>query len=140
MSVPVPKPVLAKGEIRNRIASVMEHVPRYGFKGAARLALDAGVSRSALSRVLREHAEPSYALLARVASAIERQIGRPLDLRELAAEDGEYPTASVCALLGCPGCLPRAAYTEEDELREEYRGVLPGQWSSAPYQGRKEAA
>jgi transcriptional regulator with XRE-family HTH domain len=115
--------------IHNRIAAILIHCPRYAFMGLTRLATDAGVSKGAVSRLIRGERRPSYVLVTRVVAAIERELGRPLDLREVVREDENYPTASPCALAGCPGCLPNWAYDESDGLRPEFEGVPPGGWS-----------
>lgn len=87
----------------------MVHVNWYLFAPVARLARDAGVSHSALSRVLSGKAAPSFALAWKVARAIEKRLGAALpggrlDPRELFSVDGTYPTPSACELAGCPGC------------------------------------
>lgn len=38
--------------VHNRIAAVMAHTSRYAFKSESRLAADAGVSKSALNRLI----------------------------------------------------------------------------------------
>ncbi len=95
--------------IHNRLAPVMAHVNWYLFAPRMRLARDAGVSHSALSRVLSGQAAPSYTLACKVAGALEKRLGASLpdghlDPRELFSLDGIYPTASVCELVDCPGC------------------------------------
>lgn len=107
----------------NRIAAVMEHITHYYFQGQARLAADAGVSRSALSRLIAGKTAPSFAVAVAVTAALEKRLGRTLDPRELVSFDGRFPTASVCALCGCKGCMPYAAYDDDDRVRPEYRGI-----------------
>ena len=75
---------------------------------------------------------PTYRVLVRVARALERALGRRLDLLELVSIDGSYPTPSVCRLVGCPGCLPDAVFEDDGRLREEYRNVEPGEWEMPP--------
>ena len=87
----------------------MGHVNWYLFAPVTRLARDAGVSHSALSRVLSGRAAPSFTLACKVALALEKRLngalnGGRLDPRELFSLDGTYPTASACKLVGCPGC------------------------------------
>ena len=110
----------------NRIARVMEHVPTYSFQGQARLATDAGVSRSAVSRLLAGKAAPSFAVTVAVTAALERRLGLRLDPRELVSFDGNYPTDSVCELCGCRGCMPAAAYDADDRMKPEFRNLVGG--------------
>ncbi len=121
-------------KVHNRIRALMEHTTRYAFKGEARLAADSGVSKSALNRLLNGHSSPSFALVSLLTKALEQQLSnggepRRLDPRDLVSLDGTYLTPSVCALAGCRGCLPSAAYDEHEKLRPEYKDVKPGQWS-----------
>lgn len=95
--------------MRSRLEAVMVHVNWYLFAPVARLARDAGVSHSALSRVLSGKSAPSFTLAWKVARAIEGRLGETLpggrlDPRELFSLDGTYPTPSACELVGCPGC------------------------------------
>ncbi len=115
----------------NRIAAVMAHTTRYAFKGQSRLATDAGVSKSAISRLINGQSEPSYFLVNAITRALEQHLGRRLDPRELISFDGTYPTPSVCQLVGCANCLPNEAYDEHNRLKPDYRDVKPGQWSVA---------
>jgi hypothetical protein len=110
----------------NRIAAVMEHVSFYSFQGQARLAADAGVSRSAVSRLLAGKAAPSFSVTVAVTAALERRVGRRFDPRELVSFDGTYPTASVCELCGCRGCLPEVAYDAEARLKPEFHYLVCG--------------
>ena len=122
----------ARPILHNRIPAVMVHVSRYAFEGQARLAADVGVSRSTISRFLRGHTLPSYALVEAVARALSARAGRPLAPRELVSFDGTYPTPSTCALVGCRGCLPEQAYDSHGELLPEWREAKPGDWSRFP--------
>lgn len=122
-----PRPIT----VHNRIRTIMIHVPRYSFQGQARLAADAGVSRSTISRLLRGRTSPSFRLARAVTAALEKHLGRPLDPRELLSPDGSYPTPSGCDLTGCRGCFPDEAYDAEGNLRSEYEGLRPGDWSLA---------
>lgn len=88
----------------NRVAPIAAHIPWYGFRMQARLARDAGVSASALSRLLRGRVQPSLPVCWRITQALARRLGHPLDLSEVFSRDGTYPTPSVCALVGCRGC------------------------------------
>jgi len=116
----------------NRVRDVMEHVPWYTFKDQARLAADIGVAPSTVSRFLRGQTRPTFSMACALTGAVERRLGRRLDPRELISLDGRYPTANVCRLLGCPGCLPRRAYDAEGSLQPGFEGVAPGEWAVYP--------
>ena len=118
---------LRRATLQNRIHACLVHISRYSFEGQARLAKDAGVSRSTISRFLRGHTQPSYALVEAVAGALSARAGRRLDPRELVTFDGTYPTGSTCGLLGCSGCLLEIAYDGDGCLRAEWHGALPGE-------------
>ena len=113
----------------NRIAALMEHTTWYAFKGASRLAQDAGVSKSFISRLLRGQTSPFFVHVVRLTQALEKALGQRLDPREFLSLDGTYPTASVCQLAGCGGCLPAEAFDGEGNLQPQFRGIKPGQWS-----------
>ncbi len=115
--------------VRNRIGAVMAHTRRYAFRGESRLADDAGISRAALNRLVRGTSSPSFVHVVALTQALERALGRSLDPREVISLDGSYPTASVCELCGCRGCLPAEAYDDENRLRPEFKDLKPGQWS-----------
>ena len=115
----------------NRIATILAHIPRYAVQGPARLAYDIGVSRSSVHRLLTGEAAPSFALALAVLTALEKALGRRLDFRDLISFDGTYPTASVCDLCGCRGCLPPGAWDDEkDEVRPEFRGAKAKEWTT----------
>lgn len=107
----------------------MAHIPRYAFRPQARLAADAGVSRSAVSRFLSGESNPSFALAMAVIQALERHLGRRIDPRDIVGLGDDWPTPTACELCGCPGCLPQEAYTPDDRIRPEYRNLAPGRWS-----------
>ncbi len=116
----------------NRIRAVLAHTNRYAFSGEARLARDAGLSRSAVSRFLSGKSNPSFALVMAITRALEQQLGKRIDPRELISLDGAYPTPSVCKLCCCRGCLPKEAYAADDTLKPEYQNVRSGEWSLRP--------
>jgi transcriptional regulator with XRE-family HTH domain len=118
--------------VHNRVLALMAHTTRYAFKGESRLAADSGVSKSAVCRLINGQSSPSFALVCALTKALEKHLGKSLDPRELVSFDGSYPTPSVCELVGCKGCLPQEAYDEHDVLRDEFRGIKPGQWSPQP--------
>ena len=122
-------PLISNAPVSNRIRTLMMHAPRYSFQGQARLASDAGVSRSTISRLLGGRINPSFRLAQAVTSALEKSLKRPLDPREILSPDGTYPTPSGCELAGCRGCMPEEAYDKEGRLRPEYRDLRPGDWS-----------
>lgn len=118
----------------NRIRTLMIHAPRYSFQGQARLASDAGVSRSTISRLLNGRINPSFRLAEAITAALEKHLKRPLDPREVLSPDGTYPTQSGCEIAGCRGCMPEEAYDSGGRLRPEYRDLRPGDWSlSRPF-------
>lgn len=123
----------------NRVKILMAHALKYGFQGQARLATDAGVSRSTISRLISGRINPSFRLAQAVTSALEMRLKRPLSVRELLSPDGTYPTASGCELAGCRGCMPEEAYDVQGDLRPEFRAMRPGDWTLSPAaQGKSE--
>ena len=112
----------------NRVSDVMAHTNRYAFKGVSRLAADARVSPSSISRLISGKINPSFALVARVATAIEAHLGYRIDPRELFAEGGTFLTQYVCDLVHCGGCLPDNATDEFGDTKAEFIGVKPGNW------------
>ena len=115
----------------NRIAAVMDHTNRYAFKGQARLAQDAGVSKSAVSRIISGQSSPSFAVMSAITQALEKGLGRSLDPRELISYAGRFSTFSICKLVGCRGCLPAFMFDADGCRKPEYRHVRPGEWSGA---------
>lgn len=88
----------------NRILEVMAHTTRYAFKGASRLARDAGICRSALNRLINGTTSPSYFVVSAVASVLEERLGHSIDPRDLVSSNGYYLTPSLQELCGCRGC------------------------------------
>jgi len=129
-AMPRPKKINT-ARVHNRIFALMAHTRRYAFKGETRLAADAGVSKSAVCRLLNGRSSPSYALVLAVTSALEKHLGHSIDPRDVISADGRYPTASACELAGCKGCLPAEAYDENDQVKPQYRHLRPGQWTVA---------
>ncbi|MGV3615278.1 MAG: helix-turn-helix domain-containing protein [Fimbriimonas sp.] len=126
-------PNQAFGPTINRVRDVMAHTTRYAFDGVARLAADSGLHRTTLSRVLYGKINPSARTVARIASTLERAIGRPIDPRDLFAENGGFPTRYTCDLCGCRGCLPDAATDEFGDRKAAFRDVQPGQWVTSQF-------
>jgi transcriptional regulator with XRE-family HTH domain len=115
--------------LHKRIWAIMVHVKRYQSCGPSRLARDAGVARSTVTRFLSGKSTPSVYMILALLNEIEKQLGRNIDLRELISVDGKYPTASVCKLMGCTGCLPPEAHNSDCTTRPEYAHMKGGEWS-----------
>jgi len=122
----------------------MLHINWYLSSGRARLAAEAGVSRSSLSRVLSGQRGPSFSFAWKVTQAVERRLtrlwkgtgreGTRLDPCELFSLDGSYPTPAVCALCGCPGC--RVGRTWEQEQARRWEQQQAGHGHSGPGTGK----
>ena len=123
--IPKPQPV------QNRVKVLLVHIPRLSIQGQARLAAEVGVSRSTVSRLVNGKINPSYRLARGVTDALERFLGRPLDMRDVFSTDGTYLTPSGCALCRCGGCLPEAAWGDDGTLKPEWKDARPGGWSLA---------
>lgn len=122
------------GPAINRLADVMAHSSRFAFRGSARLAFDAGVSPSSVSRIIHGKLNPSFLMVARLTEALEREFGFSIDPRELIAECGQFPTRFLCDLVGCDlGCLPDNAYDEFGSLKPAFENVKPGEWVTSRY-------
>jgi len=117
------------GRLHNRIAAIMLHIDRYDTHGIARLAEDSGVSRAEVSRLLRGRVNPSYVIVERIHVCLEKHARRRINLREIVSETGQYPTAYVCDLMKCRGCLPAYIYNQENEVISQYRSMRQGQWT-----------
>lgn len=116
--------------VQNRVEVLLVHIPKLSIRGQARLAAEVGVSRSTISRLVNGHINPSYRLARSVTTVLERLLGYPLDMRDVFSTDGTYLTPSGCALCRCVGgCLPDRAYDPEGNLRSEWQGQRPGDWS-----------
>ena len=120
---------IERGRLHNRIAAIMLHINGYDSKGVVRLASDAGISRSELSRLLHGKTNPSYVIVERIHQCLERKAHRVFNLREIVSETGRYPTTYVCSLLKCKGCLPAYAFNRHVDMTAEFRDVQPGQWT-----------
>ena len=101
--------------VQNRVPVLLVHIPKLSIRGQARLASEVGVSRSTVSRLVNGKINPSYRLARGVTSALERFLGRPLDMRDVFSTDGTYLTPSGCALCRCGGCLPEVRPTTGDD-------------------------
>lgn len=107
----------------------MLHSKRYSSKGRSRLAADCGISKSAITRLLSGRSKPTFRIMWRIADALERDLGRKLDMRDLFSETGEYPCTFVCQLLGCSGCLPARATQDDGRRNPKYHGLKRGFWT-----------
>lgn len=123
-----PPPFNGFGPLLNRFDDVLVHTDRFAFYKIRRLAKDAGVSPSSVSRLINNQLNPSFALVARITAAIEMELGMKIDPRDLIAENGEFLTRSVCDLTGCRGCLPSAALDEFGRTLPAFTDVKPGTW------------
>ena len=119
----------ANRTLHRRIWAIMVHVPRYQSFGPSRLARDSGLARSTVTRFLSGESTPSVYMVLALLSAIEKQMGRHIDLRELISIDGNYPTPSACKLMGCKGCLPPEAHNRDCTTKPEYSHMKGGEWS-----------
>ncbi len=115
--------------VQNRVEVLLVHIPKLSIRGQARLAAEVGVSRSTVSRLVNGRINPSYRLARGVTTVLERLLGYPLDMRDVFSTDGTYLTPSGCVLCRCGGCLPDRAYDLEGNLRPDWRGQRPGDWS-----------
>lgn len=122
----------ARPRLHNRVQTVMVHVSRYSFQGRARLAADAGVSRSTISRMINGQTSPSHALVQAVTDALAVHLKKPLVPRDLFSGDGSYHERSGCRLSGCTGCLPETAFDGHGRRRVEWLNAQPGDWSLSP--------
>ena len=122
-------PIHKHPPIQNRVHILLVHIPKLSIRGQARLAAEVKVSRSTISRLVSGRINPSYRLARGVTDALERMLGKPLDMREVFSTDGTYLTPSGCTLCSCRGCLPEKAWNEDGTLKPEWKGARPGDWS-----------
>ena len=122
-------PIHKHPPIQNRVHILLVHIPKLSIRGQARLAAEVKVSRSTISRLISGRINPSYRLARGVTDALEKMLGRPLDMREVFSTDGTYLTPSGCALCLCRGCLPERAWNEDGTLKPEWKEARPGDWS-----------
>ena len=126
-------PTQAFGPAINRVSDVMVHTKRYAFKGVTKLAQDARVSASSISRLINGKLNPSFVMVARLTRALERDLGFKIDPRDLVAESGEFLTGAVCDLVGCRGCLPANAHDEFGDIKPAFADVKPGTWITSRF-------
>jgi transcriptional regulator with XRE-family HTH domain len=117
-----------KPKHHNRVRAIMLHGSRYSCYPTSHLAADTGVAKSTISHLVHGRTNPLYSTALRVVKCLEADLGRPLDCREIFSENGKYPTASVCELLGCPGCTP-PWFFDDVQIKSQYRFLQMGRWS-----------
>ena len=128
-----PPPTQAFGPVINRVSDLMIHTNRYAFHGVTRLAVDAKVSPSSVSRLINGKMNPSFALVARITNALEQTLGYRIDPRDLVAELGKFLTPHTCELASCQGCLPENATDEFGDIKPTFAGIKPGKWVTSRY-------
>ena len=121
------------GPAINRFADLMVHTDGYSFKGVTRLAKEARVSASSVSRLINGKMNPSFLMVARLTAALERALGFPIDPRDLVAESGSFLTRHTCELARCRGCLPNNALDEFGDTKPAFSGIQPGTWVTSRY-------
>jgi transcriptional regulator with XRE-family HTH domain len=118
--------------VSNRLRSILFHIPWYSIEGIVRLAKDTGISTSTISRLVGQKNSPSYRVAETIASVISQRIGIPIEANEIFSPSGNFPTPSVCCLMGCKGCLPPEAWNERtDSLKENWRHAKPREWATS---------
>jgi hypothetical protein len=126
----MPRDSLNPPGVVNRLRAVLLHVPYYSIQGCARLAADTSLSRATISRLCTHTRSPSYAVAEEIAQAISRRAGREIATGDIFSTSGQFPTPSACALMGCKGCRPPEAWSEQtDRLKNRYAQQKPGEWS-----------
>ena len=123
----------AFGPTINRIGDLMAHSTKYSFWGVSRLADDAGVSPSAVSKIINGKFNPSFTMVARIATALEKDFGCRIDPRDLVAENGRFLIPFACDVVGCQGCLPERATDEFGDLKPAFAGIPKGHWVTSRY-------
>jgi transcriptional regulator with XRE-family HTH domain len=128
-------PTQPLGPAINRIADVMAHTPFYQFKGTGRIAADARLDSSTVSRLIHGKINPSFILVARITAALEQRLGFKIDPRDLVSENGEFLTNYVCDLVACRGCLPENALDEFGDRKAAFINIQQGKWVTSRYPG-----
>lgn len=80
-----------------------------------------------------EEYAPPFLLVSRVAAALEKELGRRLDLRDIVCENAAFPTKFCCEVVGCKGCLPAISERDWHALKDIYKTVRPGEWICSRY-------
>ncbi|MFN8140433.1 MAG: hypothetical protein U0R49_11610 [Fimbriimonadales bacterium] len=113
----------------NRVAALMLHTDRYSTFGLQRLALDTGLSKSAITKVKSGKTRPLYSTFAKIVKCLEFQLGQSLPVDEVVSAQGSYPTKYVCQLVGCSGCTPDRFFAKGSWRTKAYRDFRAGQWT-----------
>lgn len=113
----------------NRVAAIMIHTSRYSCFSTSRLAADSGISKSTISHLLHGRTNPLYSTVARVVKCLERELRRPLNLKQVFSETGKYPTRNICKLVHCRGCIPVIAFNEDGSPKPGWEAYPAGQWA-----------
>ena len=98
-------------KIYNRLGAILAHTDRYAFNPASRLAQDTGLSYTTIHSLLRGAHGPSYYTAIKVTQALEKELKRKLDPREIIHVYKRFPTPIVCDLVKCEGC----EFTHDDD-------------------------
>ena len=116
--------------VYNRVEAVCFHITAFSIDPVSRLAKAVGVNKTVISKLFRGVKGPSFTLVFAVTMAIEKELGKPVDPRELFLIDGTFPTQSVCQFFDCGGngCLPGEVCDDENNRKQEYRDWKAGQW------------
>ena len=123
---------------QNRFAEAMIHTSRYSIAGKARLAQDCGLSKMSVIRLLAGNHNPSYRVVHRVIAALEKELGRPLDARDLISYTRREWERSICEVCGCSGCLPAGALRDDGTIDPAYQNIPSGTWKSFIPLGRQQ--
>jgi len=114
----------AANTYHNRVGAIMLHLTRYNSGATtSRLAAHAGLSKSTVSKLIHGKTNPLYVTAHRVVKCLEAAAGRRLKYDEVFSISGAYPTAFVCTLMRCPGCIPPWLFELHDGITRS------GKWS-----------
>lgn len=123
--------------VHNRLDAILGHMPDFWFNPTRRLAQEAGVSMTAIQRLIAGKSSPSYSLVWSIAKVLEKHLGKPINPMEIVSIDGTYPTLSVHDLCDCIGCTPPRVYQGKQSLPDTAR---PSDSSAEAQTMAKEAA
>ena len=74
----------------NRLRAIIQHIDRFYFQGVTKLAHEAGVSHSAISRICSGKSGASYPVICAITAVLEGHLGKHIDPREIVSFNGEY--------------------------------------------------
>ena len=112
-----------------RLLEAMSHTSRYAFEGKIRLVRDTGLGKMTILRLLSGNHEPSYFTVHRVIAALEKALGRRLDINDLISYSGGFERP-ICEACGCHGCLPDASRLADGTINPAFRHIKSGTWMS----------